>query len=123
MPYLILYLNRNPESPIFLPGKVINLGLDLKGGSYLLLKADMDVVFIEKLQNLMSDLRVSFRKNKIAYNNLKIFDNRIVFKKRNLDTDKVIRDLILKTNKNLLITKENNLFQIEFSKTEKDKIV
>ena len=29
----------------FLPGKKINLGLDLKGGSYLLLKADMDVVF------------------------------------------------------------------------------
>lgn len=113
----------NSDVPIFLPGKTINLGLDLKGGSYLLLKADMDIVFIEKLENLMGDLRVSFRKNKIAYNNLKVFDNRIVFKKRNLDTDKVIRDLILKTNKNVLITKENNLFQIEFLKTEKDKII
>ena len=35
----------NSDAPNFLPGKTINLGLDLKGGSYLLLKADMDVVF------------------------------------------------------------------------------
>ena len=36
----------------FLPGKKINLGLDLQGGSYLLLKAEMDVVFAEKLDSL-----------------------------------------------------------------------
>ena len=41
----------------FLPGKKINLGLDLKGGSYLLLKADMDIVFAEKLESLLSDIR------------------------------------------------------------------
>ena len=50
-----------------LPGKKINLGLDLKGGSYLLLKADMDVVFAEKLESLMSDIRSSLRKSKIGY--------------------------------------------------------
>ena len=32
---------RHSDAPNFLPGKTINLGLDLKGGSYLLLKADM----------------------------------------------------------------------------------
>ena len=36
----------------FIPGKTINLGLDLKGGSYLLLKADMNIVFSEKLETL-----------------------------------------------------------------------
>ena len=45
------------QSLNFLPGKKINLGLDLKGGSYLLLKADMDVVFAEKLETLLSDIR------------------------------------------------------------------
>ena len=49
---------RNSKSATFLPGKTINLGLDLKGGSYLLLKAQMDVVFAEKLENLKSDLRI-----------------------------------------------------------------
>ena len=45
----------------FLPGKSINLGLDLKGGSYLLLKADMDIVFSEKLETLLSDVRSALR--------------------------------------------------------------
>ena len=40
----------------FLPGKSINLGLDLKGGSYLLLKANMDIVFSEKLEIIMSEI-------------------------------------------------------------------
>ena len=37
----------------------INLGLDLKGGSYLLLQADMKIVFEEKLEGLLSDIRYS----------------------------------------------------------------
>ena len=49
-------------SSSFLPGKSINLGLDLKGGSYLLLKADMDIVFSEKLETLLSDIRSALRK-------------------------------------------------------------
>ena len=45
--------SKQDQSLNFLPGKKINLGLDLKGGSYLLLKADMDVVFAEKLETLL----------------------------------------------------------------------
>ena len=44
--------SKQDQSLNFLPGKKINLGLDLQGGSYLLLKADMDVVFGEKLGSL-----------------------------------------------------------------------
>ena len=56
----------------FLPGKKINLGLDLQGGSYLLLKADMDVVFAEKLDSVLSDIRSSLRNSKIGYKKLRI---------------------------------------------------
>ena len=55
------------NSLYFLPGKSINLGLDLKGGSYLLLQADMDIVFSEKLEILLSDVRSVLRKAKIGY--------------------------------------------------------
>ena len=58
--------SQKAQSSNFLPGKKINLGLDLKGGSYLLLKADMDVVFAEKLETLLSDIRSSLRKSKIG---------------------------------------------------------
>ena len=50
--------------------KKINLGLDLKGGSYLLLQADMKIVFEEKLEGLLSDIRYSLRKSKIGYKKL-----------------------------------------------------
>ena len=113
---------RNPESPIFLPGKVINLGLDLKGGSYLLLKAEMDVVFAEKLETLKSDLRVRLRKNNIGYKKLNINGYNLSFEKRNLSDDDKIKKVILKINKNLLITQKGNFFIITFSELNKKTI-
>jgi preprotein translocase subunit SecD len=44
IPNFISFGSKN-VSYSFLPGKKINLGLDLKGGSYLLLQADMKIVF------------------------------------------------------------------------------
>ena len=41
----------------FLPGKQINLGLDLQGGSHLLLRVDVDAVKQERLENLGETLR------------------------------------------------------------------
>jgi protein-export membrane protein SecD len=49
----------------------VTLGLDLQGGSYLLLEVEMDQVQKDKLQSLMGDIRVNLRKAHIAYTNLK----------------------------------------------------
>ena len=87
----------------FLPGKKINLGLDLKGGSYLLLKADMDVVFDEKLLSLMSDIRYSLRKNKVGYKKLVTNNNTISFEKRGNVSDQQISSIILALDKNLIL--------------------
>ena len=114
---------RGMDVPYFLPGKSINLGLDLKGGSYLLLKADMDVVFKEKLEFLMSDIRATLRKSKVGYKKLNIKEQTISFEKRSADTDKKIIKIILKLNKNLLINQKDKMFLIEFSKVDKDKII
>ena len=43
--------------PGFLPHKTLNLGLDLRGGSYLLLEVDIDALRTEKLKNLSEDIR------------------------------------------------------------------
>ena len=50
--------------------KKINLGLDLQGGSYLLLEIDNDPVIEQKLQNLTSTIRNYFKDKNIreAYN-------------------------------------------------------
>ena len=58
----------------------INLGLDLQGGSYLLLEIDNDPVVLQKLQYTVSILKKYFKDNNINFKNLKIILNEsIVF--------------------------------------------
>jgi len=114
---------RHSNVPNFLPGKIINLGLDLKGGSYLLLKADMDIVFAEKLEFLMSDIRSSLRKAKVGYRKLNIKEQKISFEKRNVNSNENIKSIIFKLNKDLLVNQNEKIFFVEFSKINKDKII
>jgi protein-export membrane protein SecD len=60
--------------------KKINLGLDLQGGSYLLLEIDNKPVISQTLQNTIPNLRKFFKEKNINYKNLKIInDSSIVF--------------------------------------------
>ena len=54
----------------------INLGLDLQGGSYLLLEIDNKPVIIQKLQNKLSTLKKFFIDNDIKSTNFKIIDDK-----------------------------------------------
>jgi len=54
----------------------INLGLDLQGGSYLLLEIDNEPVIIQKLQNKITSLKKFFKDNEIKPSNFKIIDNK-----------------------------------------------
>ena len=59
--------------------KRINLGLDLQGGSYLLLEIDNNPVIEQKLQNLTITLRNYFKEKNIRLVNLKLLDEKITF--------------------------------------------
>ena len=106
----------------FLPGKKINLGLDLKGGSYLLLKADMDVVFAEKLESLLSDIRSSLRKSKIGYKKLSIQNSTVSFQKRKNYSNEKIKSIIFSLDKNLIVENKLDSFFIKFSEQNKKNI-
>ena len=54
----------------------INLGLDLQGGSYLLLEIDNTPVVIQKLQNKLSSLKKFLKDKNIRSTNFKIIDNK-----------------------------------------------
>ena len=58
--------------------KKINLGLDLQGGSYLLLEIDNEPVIEQKLQNLTTTIRNYFKEKNIKINNIKI-ENQNIF--------------------------------------------
>jgi len=53
--------------PKFLPSSAVNLGLDLQGGSYLLLGVDFDAVTRDRVESLVGDIRASFRKARIPF--------------------------------------------------------
>jgi protein-export membrane protein SecD len=69
--------------------KRINLGLDLQGGSYLLLEIDNDPVEIQKLQNTTTVIRNFLKDKKINFSDLRIQNKSITFNIPKNDTDLV----------------------------------
>ena len=49
----------------FLPNKKVNLGLDLRGGSHLLMEVDFAYYLNEQINNLRGDIRAAFRDESI----------------------------------------------------------
>jgi len=77
--FIIIASSNFQDSENSLISKKINLGLDLQGGSYLLLEIDNEPVVIQKLQNTTTIIR-NFLKNKnIIFNDLRIQNKKIIF--------------------------------------------
>jgi len=107
--------------------KKINLGLDLQGGSYLLLEIDNTPVIEQKLQNLTITLRNYFKEKNIRINNLKLKDQKLLF-----SVDDQFKQIILDVfndkesdfnpyyqrfkSHQLDIVEENNIFIVNYSK-------
>ncbi|MES2860681.1 MAG: preprotein translocase subunit SecD, partial [Pseudomonadota bacterium] len=56
--------------PGFVPSSKLNLGLDLQGGSYLLLEVDVDAMRTKRVDNLIEDVRVALREAGVATNQI-----------------------------------------------------
>ena len=57
----------------------INLGLDLQGGSYLLLEIDSKPVVTQQLQNKLIQLKKYFKEKKIILKNIVLQDNEKIY--------------------------------------------
>ncbi|HUE65425.1 MAG TPA: protein translocase subunit SecD [Rhizomicrobium sp.] len=62
--------NARGRIPRFLPNAAVNLGLDLQGGSYLLLQVDFDQVSRDHAESMVGDIRASLRKAHIQATDL-----------------------------------------------------
>jgi len=60
------------KMPAWLPTNSVSLGLDLQGGSYLLLEVELDQVQKDKLESLIGDIRTGLRKAHIGYTDLQM---------------------------------------------------
>ena len=78
----------------------INLGLDLQGGSYLLLEIDNQPIIAQTLQNKLIDLKKTFKENSLKVKNISIINNKI-----NFEIDKIS----IKQVEEILLDKESEL--------------
>ena len=62
--------NVRAKIPAWLPSSAVNLGLDLQGGSYLLLQVDLDQVTRDRAEAMVGDIRAAFRKAHIPLTDL-----------------------------------------------------
>ena len=107
--------------------KKINLGLDLQGGSYLLLEIDNDPIIEQKLQNLTITIRNFFKEKNIKINNMKLLEKVLLFNVKDEDKQLVL-DSFKDENSEINpyyatfkshqfdIVEENNFLKISYSK-------
>ena len=110
----------NNKDQLFL-SKKINLGLDLQGGSYLLLEVDSQPLIKQNLQIKLINLRKLLKEQKIKYQNLKLDGQSIKFKTSD-ENLKIFEELFLNKD-NLINTFYNKYNSYEMNYSIKDNFV
>jgi preprotein translocase subunit SecD len=89
--------------PASVPHKQVNLGLDLRGGSYLLLEVDVAAAQTEQLNSLIDGARDALRNAKIGYTDLNVQNGAIVFKVSDQDRIDDARNALSKIDPSLTL--------------------
>ena len=90
----LLPLRIDERIPSWLPHQRISLGLDLQGGSHLLLAADIDSVVHERLTGVIDGIRSELRKANIGYTGLGIEGKSVTLKLRDASAIETARPLL-----------------------------
>jgi len=83
--------------PGWLPQQQINLGLDLQGGSHLLLEVDLKTVLKEHVDSLADSIRRELRGARIRFAGLRASGTQVVFRVRKPEDTERARTLLLRT--------------------------
>ena len=109
----ILFQNKE-MFPDFIEKKSVRLGLDLQGGSQLLLQIETEEALKEKLQNLSEDIRIKFQENNIIANDI-TSDNKVVKLQLQNENDISKVNRILDDFQFIDFNNDNMLIQLNFT--------
>lgn len=115
------------ELPSFLPKDRINLGLDLQGGSHLVLEVDVEAAFLRTYENLEDDVRNILRKEgtRIGYRGLKASETGVTFSLTSANnTDEAFKRLRKKIGQDYSILRDGLVFDIaltDMAKVESER--
>ncbi len=101
--------------------KKVNLGLDLQGGSYLLLEIDSKPLIKEKIQSKVIPIKKLLKKNDISYSNFIINENNLIFSL----SDQEKFELIFFSKKDNFVNPyidQYKSFELDYEKIENNKL-
>ena len=113
-------LNFQKDEKILIDKKV-NLGLDLQGGSYLLLEINSDSLVEEKIQSKVIPLKKLLKENDINFKDFKIDNTKLIFKTNDIEKFELV---FFSKKDNLVNNYIDNFrsFELDYRKINKDFI-
>lgn len=108
----------------YLPSDGVNLGLDLQGGSHLLLELDFAVYYIERLHDLQAEVRTALREKGIGYRDLSIQEDAVRFTLRpeTLNPDLDLSGLLHKIDPDVVVDADDDHFRIYYTEAKQKKM-
>ena len=108
---------KNSPLKTLIPNNKVNLGLDLRGGSQLLLEIDVENYILEQVEILKEEIKNVFYEESLR-TLVERSDKTIIFTITDQDEKKNVKNLIRKLSKQVEISEDNGQFQIYFSDSE-----
>jgi protein-export membrane protein SecD len=107
----------NPILAKILPNQKVNLGLDLRGGSQLMLEVDFDYYVKEQLNNLKEELKINFRDQTVRAVPT-ISEGKIIFGLFDEEQQKAAKKIIKKLSDKVDVEEKSGQFEVYFSDQE-----
>lgn len=104
--------------PSWVPARQINLGLDLQGGSHLLLEVGVDAVVRDRLEAALDALRTELRKARLGYTDLDVDGGAVVLTMREAGDYEAIRSAIDAIDSDLEISREGTRVRAGYSEAK-----
>ena len=100
----------------------LNLGLDLQGGSYLLLEVQTDVLIDEEFENFSDTVRIIARENRVKINNIERIDEELKVRFNSEEKLDEIRSSFLQNYRSVKFSLKNNIASISIHQLYKKSI-
>lgn len=99
----------------YLPQNSVNLGLDLRGGSHLLLSVDFNQYIKDQYEMLADNLRKEFRENSMGYKNLKAMDNYVTLELRDQNDFDSLKSTVRSFDKSVWVENNSGKISLRFN--------
>ncbi|MFM8186474.1 MAG: hypothetical protein ACKN9I_06065, partial [Alphaproteobacteria bacterium] len=107
-------IEKNDSIKNFLPSNKVNLGLDLQGGSQLLIEVDFKAYLQEQNIFLKEEIKKTFADENVR-TLVEISGDKINFSLTDEAEQNNAKELLKKLSRNLNVDQDNNVFSVSFS--------